>query len=242
MEQVENINGLVEINNNQVVVSSRDIAEHFEKEHKNVLRNIDELVAQNSATKDMFLEATREYRGQNFRYFLMNRDGFSLLVMGFTGKKALEWKLKYIEAFNAMEQHLREQKYDKKEPPTEYELRELAIKERDAKIREAQLWEKLGSGYSGTFQQVCMTYAVNTLAEKEIVELPIVNRKTYTATEIGNILGISANKVGKLANKYGLKTSKYGQWYHDKSRYSNKEIKAFRYYDNIIDTLRSKIL
>lgn len=59
MEQVENINGLVEINNNQVVVSSRDIAEHFEKEHKNVLRNIDELVAQNSATKDMFLEATR---------------------------------------------------------------------------------------------------------------------------------------------------------------------------------------
>lgn len=242
MEQVENINGLVEINNNQVVVSSRDIAEHFEKEHKNVLRNIDELVAQNSATKDMFLEATREYRGQNFRYFLMNRDGFSLLVMGFTGKKALEWKLKYIEAFNAMEQHLREQKYDKKEPPTEYELRELAIKERDAKIREAQLWEKLGSGYSGTFQQVCMTYAVNTLAEKEIVELPIVNRKTYTATEIGNILGISANKVGKLANKYGLKTSKYGQWYHDKSRYSNKEIEAFRYYDNIIDTLRSKIL
>ena len=242
MEQVENINGLVEINNNQVVVSSRDIAEHFDKEHKNVLRNIDELVAQNSATKDMFLEATREYRGQNFRYFLMNRDGFSLLVMGFTGKKALEWKLKYIEAFNAMEQHLREQKYDKKEPPTEYELRELAIKERDAKIREAQLWEKLGSGYSGTFQQVCMTYAVNTLAEKEIVELPIVNRKTYTATEIGNILGISANKVGKLANKYGLKTSKYGQWYHDKSRYSNKEIEAFRYYDNIIDTLRSKIL
>ena len=242
MEQVENINGLVEINNNQVVVSSRDIAEHFEKEHKNVLRNIDELVAQNSATKDMFLEATREYRGQNFRYFLMNRDGFSLLVMGFTGKKALEWKLKYIEAFNAMEQHLKEQKYDKKEPPTEYELRELAIKERDAKIREAQLWEKLGSGYSGTFQQVCMTYAVNTLAEKEIVELPIVNRKTYTATEIGNILGISANKVGKLANKYGLKTSKYGQWYHDKSRYSNKEIEAFRYYDNIIDTLRSKIL
>lgn len=242
MEQVENINGLVEINNNQVVVSSRDIAEHFEKEHKNVLRNIDELVAQNSATKDMFLEATREYRGQNFRYFLMNRDGFSLLVMGFTGKKALEWKLKYIEAFNAMEQHLREQKYDKKEPPTEYELRELAIKERDAKIREAQLWEKLGSGYSGTFQQVCMTYAVNTLAEKEIVELPIVNRKTYTATEIGNILGISANKVWKLANKYGLKTSKYGQWYHDKSRYSNKEIEAFRYYDNGIGILRTKTL
>ena len=38
--------------------------------------------------------------------YLMNRDGFSLLAMGFTGKEAVEWKLKYIEAFNAMEQQL----------------------------------------------------------------------------------------------------------------------------------------
>lgn len=78
-----------------------------------------------------------------------------------------------------------------------------------------------------------MTYAVNILEEREIVELPVVNRKTYTATEIGNIIGISANKVGKLANKYGLKTSEYDQWYHDKSRYSNKEIESFRYYDKV---------
>lgn len=242
MEQVENINGLVEINNNQVVVSSRDIAEHFEKEHRHILESIRTILAAEKSAAKFFLESTYENRGKQYPEYLMNRDGFSLLVMGFNGTKAMKWKIKYIEAFNTMEQQLREQKYDKKEPPTEYELRELAVKERDAKIREAQLWEKLGSGYSGTFQQVCMTYAVNTLAEKEIVELPVVNRKTYTATEIGNILGISANKVGKLANKYGLKTSKYGQWYHDKSRYSNKEIEAFRYYDNIIDTLRSKIL
>lgn len=97
---------LVTVVNENVVVSSRDVAEHFEKEHKNVLRTIDDLVAQNSATKNMFLEQTREYRGRDFRYYLMNRDGFSLLVMGFTGAKALEWKLKYIEAFNAMEKEL----------------------------------------------------------------------------------------------------------------------------------------
>lgn len=40
--------------------------------------------------------------------YLMNRDGFSLLVMGFTGKKALEWKLQYIKAFNQMEKFIRE--------------------------------------------------------------------------------------------------------------------------------------
>ena len=101
------MNTLVEIKNNQVVVSSRDVAENFGKQHKNVLRAIDDLVAQNSATQNMFNEQVREYHGQDFRYYYMNRDGFSLLVMGFTGKEAIEWKLKYIEAFNEMEKKLK---------------------------------------------------------------------------------------------------------------------------------------
>lgn len=99
---------LVVINNNQIVVSSKDIAEHFGKEHKNVLQNIrDILVAENSATK-FFQETSSVYRGQQFPFYLMNRDGFSLLAMGFTGKKALQWKLKYIEAFNEMEETLKQ--------------------------------------------------------------------------------------------------------------------------------------
>ncbi|WP_296916455.1 Rha family transcriptional regulator [uncultured Megasphaera sp.] len=85
------MNELVTVYNHQLVTDSRQVAEHFGKQHKDVLKAIDHLVAQNCATKDMFLEQTREYRGQNFRYYLMNRDGFSLLVMGFTGKAALEW-------------------------------------------------------------------------------------------------------------------------------------------------------
>lgn len=99
---------LVVINNNQIVVSSKDIAEHFGKDHKNVLQNIrDILVAENSATK-FFQETSSVYRGQHFPLYLMNRDGFSLLAMGFTGKKALQWKLKYIEAFNEMEESLKQ--------------------------------------------------------------------------------------------------------------------------------------
>lgn len=98
---------LVELRNNQVVVSSRKVAENFGKNHKHVLDSIREiLVAENSATK-FFQETRHEYRGRTFPEYLMNRDGFSLLVMGFTGKKALEWKLKYIDAFNQMEEHLR---------------------------------------------------------------------------------------------------------------------------------------
>lgn len=92
--------------NGEPVASSRQIAESFGKEHKNVIQSIENLAAENSAAKSMFHETTFENRGKQYPMYLMNRDGFTLLAMGFTGKAALEWKLKYIAAFNAMEKKL----------------------------------------------------------------------------------------------------------------------------------------
>lgn len=101
------MNELVRKQNEQIVVGSRGIAENFEKEHRNVIQAIDNLTAENSAVKTMFLESTYiNERGREYPEYLMNRDGFSLLVMGFTGKQALAWKLKYIDAFNKMESTL----------------------------------------------------------------------------------------------------------------------------------------
>nr|DAE49507.1 MAG TPA: regulatory protein [Caudoviricetes sp.] len=96
--------------NGEPVASSRQIAENFGKEHKDTLESIRQiLAAENSATKSMFYETTFENRGKQYPMYLMNRDGFTLLAMGFTGKTALEWKLKYIAAFNEMEKKLTEQ-------------------------------------------------------------------------------------------------------------------------------------
>ena len=93
--------------NGEPVASSRQIAESFGKEHKDVLRAIENIKAQNCALTSMFFEATYTAgTGKAYPMYLMNRDGFSLLVMGFTGKAALEWKLRYIAAFNAMEKQL----------------------------------------------------------------------------------------------------------------------------------------
>nr|DAF72613.1 MAG TPA: regulatory protein [Caudoviricetes sp.] len=93
--------------NGEPVASSRQIAESFGKEHKDTLESIRQiLAAENSATKSMFYETTFENRGKQYPMYLMNRDGFTLLAMGFTGKAALEWKLKYIAAFNEMERKL----------------------------------------------------------------------------------------------------------------------------------------
>lgn len=91
-------------NNGQVVVSSRQVAENFGKLHKDVLESIrDILVAENSAAS-FFIESTYENRGKQYPEYIMNRDGFALLAMGFTGSDAMQWKIKYIQAFNEMEQ------------------------------------------------------------------------------------------------------------------------------------------
>lgn len=104
---------MVFIDHNQLVVSSREVAANFGKNHKDTLDNIRQiLAAENPATKSMFRETSFENRGKRYPMYLMNRDGFTLLAMGFTGKAALEWKIKYIAAFNAMEQQLNQRQPD----------------------------------------------------------------------------------------------------------------------------------
>lgn len=90
----------------KLITTSLKVAEVFEKEHKNVLQSIENLVADNSAAK-FFRLTTYKNRGKEYPMYEMDRDGFSLLVMGFTGEKALQWKIKYIEAFNKMESELK---------------------------------------------------------------------------------------------------------------------------------------
>jgi anti-repressor protein len=89
------------------VTTSLKVAEIFEKDHKNVIQAIENLVAENSAAK-FFYKSSYENRGKQYPMYYMNQSGFSLLVMGFTGEKALQFKIRFIEAFNAMETKLRE--------------------------------------------------------------------------------------------------------------------------------------
>lgn len=104
---------ILSMQNGEPVVSSRQIAESFEKRHDHVMRDIEDIMRglpKNGDTPMFYkTEYTHEQNGQTYPMYLMNRDGFTLLAMGFTGKAALEWKLKYIAAFNEMEKKLTEQ-------------------------------------------------------------------------------------------------------------------------------------
>ena len=97
--------------NDQVITTSLLVAETFEKEHRNVLKSIRKLMsATNVAVAQMFDETTYvNEQGKEQPMFFMNRDGFTLLAMGFSGEKALEFKVKYINAFNKMEAELKSQ-------------------------------------------------------------------------------------------------------------------------------------
>lgn len=102
------MNNLVIMKDQQAVTTSLQVAEVFGKNHQHVLRDIDSL-KDVSNFGQMFSEGSEpDSYGRDRRIYFMNRDGFTLLAMGFTGKKALGFKLKYIEAFNKMEETIKE--------------------------------------------------------------------------------------------------------------------------------------
>jgi Rha family phage regulatory protein len=110
----------------QALTNSLLVAEKFGKEHKHVLDAIRRLMgtAENSAVVEMFSESSY-FNEQNKEQpmFLMNRDGFSLLVMGFNGKKAMQFKLEYIGAFNRMEKTIK----DAQKPKSQLEILQISI-------------------------------------------------------------------------------------------------------------------
>lgn len=116
---------LVIMKDRQAVTSSLNVAENFEKRHDNTLRDIDQLKKDVLNFEEMFFEANEpDSYGRDRRVVYMNRDGFTILAMGFTGKKALQFKLKYIEAFNQMEDQIKQQV---KIPTTPRDLALLAL-------------------------------------------------------------------------------------------------------------------
>lgn len=247
---------------NQLVTSSQIVAFYFNKQHKHVLRAIDNIIAefsamtsenikaQNWALTSMFYTASyKTGTGKRYPMYFMNRDGFSLLAMGFTGKKALEWKIRYIQAFNEMERKLKEQenlaaensaakfKTPDVDPPEVLAQARAKTMLMNARTRQAKLWKTLADESTGTYREICKVYAANILAGKEVLPLPKPPKKTMTATELGEVVGLTAMNVGLLANKYNLKTTAFGQWVYDVLK-NGRQVESFRYYESAIPVIK----
>lgn len=168
---------------------------------------------------------------QNTRIF--TEDGIYEITMLAKTEKAKEfrsWVRKILKSLRRGETKLVSM--------TEYQKMMAQTRSENAKIRKAQILTRLAEQYDGTYKQVLNSYATKELTGEHLLPLPQLPDKTYTATELGEMFGVSANKIGIITNRHNLKTDQYGAWFNDKARGHNKEVQSFRYYSSVIPVLR----
>lgn len=175
---------LVLNSNGQPVTNSLLVAEKFSKQHKNVIASIRAIIeqAENSAVLSMFCEST--YLNQQNKeqpMYVMNRDGFTILAMGFTGKEALQFKFEFINAFNQMEKQLKEQQ--------NFSPAEILLKQ-------CQVMVEHEKRLSTVEHKVNQVLAIQEEAQKDMLSLPL---STDTVPELS-----IRDKIRALVNKYSM--------------------------------------
>lgn len=208
---------LVIMKENKAVTTSLKVAESFGKEHRTVIRNIKNLTAQNCAVKKIFVKSTYiNSRGQEWPMYYMNRDGFSLLVMGFTGKKALEFKLKYIEAFNKMENYIKKQQQFAI-PKTFGEALQLAADQQ-------KLIEK-------------------NQPKVDYYDEQMRNPGLMTVTEIAKDFGLSATKLNKFLERKHIQYRQGKHWvlYQEYADQGLANYEPFAYEEHTIEGTKKKV-
>lgn len=193
------VSDLVVIQKRQAVTTSLQVAESFGRNHRDVLKSIDSLkvgLAQKFA--DLFHDATYEHpqNKQKYPMYYMNRDGFTLLAMGFNGSKALEFKLKYIDAFNKMESQL------KVDLPGTYKEALLALIEKEEERERLALENKM-------YQQ----QIADAAPKLTYVDVVLSCSDLLTITQIADDYGMSARKFNALLKDLGVQHKQSGQWF-----------------------------
>lgn len=110
----------------------------------------------------------------------------------------------------------------------------------NARSRMANMYLKLANvdTVSQEYKNILVAKSAEVLTGQPLLPLPKSEHKMYSATEVAEMLGVSAQKIGRTAKANNMKTDEYGEWYRDKSPYSNKEVDAFRYNDRAVEKFR----
>lgn len=165
---------------------------------------------------------------------LITESGYLMLVKSFQDDLAWTVQRQLVNTyFRATQEQRREAAQDTiKSAGAESRLNYSRAKVSD-------MWLKIADRVPvSAYRNICIHYASSALAGKEVLPLPKVSETTYTAEQVGEMLGISANMVGRMANQNKLKTPEYGVEVWDKSRYSAKQVSTWRYNDKGVARLR----
>lgn len=234
------MNELVIMHNKQAVTTSLRVAEVFGKDHKHVLETISNLAAEKSAAK-FFAEATYDNRGKQYPMYYMNRDGFTLLAMGFTGKKALQFKIQYIQAFNSMEDTLKRLPAGKLDPVAQADL--AVTRANTAKAN--ALYKIACKTTSESAKQALLAKAAESITGE--MTIPVLLKKEYSAGEVAKKVHASSGQmVGRIANRLGIKAeqpgqNEYGRWANSKSQHSDKEVPQWMYFEQGVKTIADEL-
>ena len=119
---------------------------------------------------------------------------------------------------------------------SEFKEQELKARMLNARVRESNQYLKIAAQIDiPEYRYILQAKSAEALnGGVPVLPLQEVERKTYSATEIGAMFGVSANKIGKLANAHKLKTPEYGKLFYSKSEHSVKEVETWRYYESVI--------
>lgn len=203
-------------------------------------KGIEKIIERNIYLKDKEFSTTDKLSATDGKYYntrIFTEDGIyevTMLSKTETGKKFRKVVRGIVKSLRKGENKIIK--------TSEYQRLTAEAKLNNSKARMASVLMRLAEKTQiPEFKQVCCSYASAVIAGKPIIPLPEVNKRTYSATEIGDMLGVSANRIGMLANKNNLKTEEYGKKFYDKSRYSSKEVETFRYYENAIQRFKELI-
>lgn len=239
------MNELTVINyDGQLVIDSREVAEMIGKEHKNLLRDIkgyvDILTGSNLSPLNFFIPSTyKDAKGETRPCYLLTRKGCDMVANKLTGEKGVLFTAAYVTKFEEMEKAIK----TGNKPIPEIKQKEIEARLRNAKVRQANILLKIAANpdIPSTYRQVLYSYAAWAATGKQILPLPEAKQHTYSAEEIGQMLNISANMVGRIANQLKLKTPEYGEYVWDKAKHVDKQVATFRYYENAIDKIREHL-
>lgn len=201
---------------NQPLTNSKLVAEVFGKNHKDVMkaiRNLTEGSAQNCAVLEMFSESTYlNEQNKEQPMFIMNQDGFTLLAMGFNGKKAMEFKLKYIEAFNAMKRQIEQ---SNPSVPQNYLEALKSLVKADEEKQQLALENKKQQEQILTISKTNMELGnkiTEMLPKVSYYDKILQSNATMTVTQIAQDYGMSAMRLNKELESMRIQHKVRGQW------------------------------
>lgn len=234
--------------NNQRVLTTAQIAEQYETTERRISENFNRNKERYTEGKhyycltgDILREFKNEYANCGFvpgakvnAFYLWTEKGALMLAKSLNTDKAWEAYECLVDTyFSVREQGQLPQRPDR--------TKALEVKEMNARVRMSNQFLKLANAettMSKDYKSILIAKAAEVLAGEEILPLPKSEQKMYTATEIGKMLGVSAQKIGRLSSQNGMKTEEYGEFYKDKSPYSCKEVDAFRYNEKAVERFK----